>query len=107
MEPVEVEVRQERQRQDEKWGQQDHGPMAWLVILGEEAGEACRAVLEGDDLGYRGELVQIAAVAIAAIEAYDRGHTIPSSLVDDQLSGKEPSDGEEQEEQTETTQPEA
>jgi len=49
------------------------------MILGEEVGEANKAALEThfkyegnnpDD--YRKELIQIAAVAIAAVECYDR-----------------------------------
>lgn len=30
----------ERQKQDEKWGKQNHSPIEWLAILGEEVGEA-------------------------------------------------------------------
>jgi hypothetical protein len=35
----------ERERQDRKWGVQIHPPAIWLVILGEEVGEACKATL--------------------------------------------------------------
>ena len=63
----------ERKRQDEKWGIQNHHFGVWLTILGEEFGEACKAALEFDGPRYRCELVQTAAVACAAIEAYDRG----------------------------------
>jgi len=62
----------ERKRQDDKWGEQNHNPERWLAILGEEVGEACKAVLEGDAEGYRKELVQVAAVAVAAVENLDR-----------------------------------
>ena len=74
------EISDERLAQEKKWGQQDHDDNRWLVILGEEYGEACQATLKrfetmGDPLSeyhLRGELVQIAAVAVAFIEAIDR-----------------------------------
>jgi hypothetical protein len=67
----------ERKRQDEKWGEQNHDPLRWLAILGEEYGEACKALLtlrftEPEPCRYRDELVHVAAVAVAAIEAFDR-----------------------------------
>ncbi len=63
----------ERHRQDKKWGEQNHHPLRWLAILGEEKGEADKAILESSLLKYRDELVHVAAVAIAAIESLDRG----------------------------------
>ncbi len=70
------DVAAERRRQEEKWGQQLHAPLWWLAILGEEFGEVCRACYEAGQYGvvgedYRAELIQVAAVAVAAIEAYD------------------------------------
>lgn len=75
-------VRRERERQDAKWGEQNHEPFLWMTILGEEFGEACKAALEATFNGeklpdaclseYRVELVQTAAVAVAAIESLDR-----------------------------------
>ena len=71
----------ELNRQDAKWGEQDHHPMEWLAILGEEYGEACKAALEAhfdgyertDDYSdYRKELIETAAVAVAAVECLDR-----------------------------------
>lgn len=85
----------ERMRQDEKWGEQHHPnhpawtgvwsslierlergareeleiAPSWGPILLEEVGEALRA---GDDAALRQELVQVAAVAVAWIEALDR-----------------------------------
>ena len=76
------EVEAERARQDKKWGEQNHHPALWLMILGEEVGEANKGALEayfsgydqtGDWSGYREELVQVAAVAIAMVESLDRG----------------------------------
>lgn len=39
------------------------------AILGEEAGEVAKAVLERDDRGLEVELVQVAAVCVAWLEA--------------------------------------
>ncbi len=77
-----ADVLAERERQDVKWGEQNHDPARWLMILGEEYGEACKA---GCDLTwpnpqkprcmvaeFRAELVQVAAVAVAMIECIDR-----------------------------------
>lgn len=74
----------ERARQDAKWGEQNHEPMAWMGILGEEFGELCEAVNEthfnngaearkkGGYANMREEAVHVAAVAISFIEALDR-----------------------------------
>ena len=67
-----VEVQAERDLQDLLWGVQEHPPFMWLSILGEEFGEVCKAANESALRDYRSELVQVAAVAVAAIEAYDR-----------------------------------
>jgi len=66
------ETAKELQRQNIKWGEQNHVPLYWIGILGEEFGEACKAAIESDLSAYRRELIQIAAVTIAAIECYDR-----------------------------------
>lgn len=75
------EVLEERNRQEAKWGEQNHHPALWLAILGEEVGEANKAVLEahfpnyknhGDYTQARAELIQVAAVAVAMIESLDR-----------------------------------
>ncbi|MGM7634199.1 hypothetical protein [Bacillus sp. Hm123] len=79
-----INVLEERKRQNEKWGEQNHHPAAWISILGEEFGELCEAVNEtifdnGADArkkgGYenmRAEAVQVAAVAVQFIEYLDR-----------------------------------
>lgn len=69
----------ERTSQDQKWGIQNHGVSAWMLILAEEFGEAAKEANEmhfrqKDSRDYREELVQVAAVAVAAIEALDRGN---------------------------------
>ena len=76
------EVTRERLAQEEKWGQQNHDDFKWMAILGEEYGEACEAALKSSPhmgeynatyrLQLRTELIQIAAVAIAHVEAIDR-----------------------------------
>jgi len=75
-----TEVLNERRAQEHKWGQQDHSPAEWLMILGEEVGEANKAALEKhfgydgkkDYPEYRAELIQVAAVAVSMIESHDR-----------------------------------
>lgn len=76
------EVEEERKRQDSKWGVQNHHPMVWLSILGEEFGEVNRGAQEayfdnyesyGDWGNYREELIQVAAVAVAMVQSLDRG----------------------------------
>ncbi len=80
------EVMQERQRQDEKWGVQNHSPFVWLAILGEEVGEANKAAVDAHFMHkvpnygeYRAELIQVAAVAVAMVESLDR---TPDPLLD-------------------------
>jgi len=68
------QVAEERGNQLGEWGSQEHAPSIWLTILMEEAGEAAKALLEGEPEKYRHELVQVAAVAVAAIECPDSAH---------------------------------
>lgn len=77
------EIERERLRQDEKWGLQDHTPIEWIAILGEEFGEASKEALEmhfHPDAHFaqrvvdlRKELFQVAAVSVAIIETLERG----------------------------------
>lgn len=83
---VMADVVNERSRQNEKWGVQDHNPIEWMAILSEEVGEAAKEAVDYhfgaggfSDLDkkelllkYRTEMVQVAAVAIQAIECLDR-----------------------------------
>lgn len=41
-----AEVGAERFKQNARFGEQNHSPADWLVILGEEYGEACKEVCE-------------------------------------------------------------
>ncbi len=72
------DVLAERERQEEKWGEQNHDPFTYLAILTEEVGELSEAALhsrfggpEADNI--RAEAVQVAAVALAIVECLDRG----------------------------------
>lgn len=94
-----IEVRVERERQDEKWGEQNHDNGTWSLILGEEFGESCEAALDvrfkdnwtvedhfasdnpeamiasrkAEQVAHlRDELIQVAAVAVAWVENIDR-----------------------------------
>jgi len=72
-----MDVVKEIGRQYEKWGIQKHTPEMWIVILTEELGEVCKASLEAkysdwSKQEYRKEMVQVAAVALSAIEYFDR-----------------------------------
>lgn len=80
------EVIEERERQHDKWGKQEHPLYLWISILTEEVGEAAK---EANDVLFsngaeatkahkrlcverlRKELVQVAAVAAATIEDID------------------------------------
>jgi NTP pyrophosphatase (non-canonical NTP hydrolase) len=82
------EIRDERCRQDVKWGEQNHTPIEWCAILGEEVGEVQKAALENHfsrikegsityylETGlenYRSELIQVAAVVVSMIQCLDR-----------------------------------
>lgn len=71
------DVLAERLRQDEKWGEQDNTPFEWLAVLAEEVGEVAQETLRNHFGGialdaYRAEMIQVAAVAVAAVENLDR-----------------------------------
>ena len=84
------EIKQERKRQIDKFGEQSRSLIEWCVILGEEVGEANRAALEyhfKDEYpdiyiepkqqlirNFRKELIQIAAVCVAAVEDINKIH---------------------------------
>lgn len=82
------QIHAERERQDLKFGEQNHIPIEWCAILGEEVGEVNKEALEHhfnffkierDEtklseamVRYREELIQVASVAVAMIECLDR-----------------------------------
>jgi NTP pyrophosphatase (non-canonical NTP hydrolase) len=72
---VMLKIRLERKRQDEKWGEQNHPDNIWYLILAEEMGELAKALLpeaSGKDGNAHKELIEVAAVAVAWLEAIDR-----------------------------------
>lgn len=82
-----ADVLAERSRQDMTWGEQDHDPITWLAILSEEVGEVAQAMLRlrfgprsrrvEYEVAYRDELIQVAAVALAMLECWDRSFATP------------------------------
>lgn len=86
-----LDVIAEMNQQDEKWGaDRNQHPFLWQVILGEEFGEVCQAILH-DEFGgshagtARDELVQVAAVALQFIEQYDRLNAVQYPNVEKKL----------------------
>ncbi len=77
LENVVNEITLERARQDKLFGSQlELEPDKLFIILSEEVGEVARAINDGNFSSspkdnYREELVQVAAVAVLAIQAYD------------------------------------
>lgn len=66
------DVAKEMLRQDKKWGSdRQQSDLMWNCILGEERGEVERAILERDGDNLRNELIQVAAVALQWVKAYD------------------------------------
>tara|TARA_B100000965_G_C19511960_1_gene722350 strand:- start:327 stop:560 length:234 start_codon:yes stop_codon:yes gene_type:complete len=65
-------ILEERHKQDEKWGEQNHNIYKWLAILGEEVGEVNKAALEDSYKDVIDELIQIGAVTVAMIESLER-----------------------------------
>ena len=64
------EINEERMRQDEKWGGQNHDDQhhceEWAELIREYA------ELAYNEEYFRKRMVQVAALAFAAIESYDR-----------------------------------
>lgn len=73
------EVENERLRQDQKWGGSAHDdtntPLDWYEILSDYNGWARRMATMQDINNARRRYVQIAAVAVAAVEALDREYS--------------------------------
>lgn len=97
MDKIINEIKAERERQNAKWGEQNHSLIEWIGILTEEVGEASKEAVdyhfnnpyidgcgelqnvEENDVvqsirlsNYRNELIQVAAVAVQMIECLDR-----------------------------------
>jgi len=74
------EVLSERKRQNVVFGEQNHSPERWVSILMEEVGSAAKQANKfhaaGKELSlrkYEIEAIQVAAVAMAALECLERG----------------------------------
>lgn len=69
-------VREERNKQDKKWGKKRNlNPLLWNAILTEEVGEVSNAILEGRvyspgemTIDLQKELIQVASVIFAWLE---------------------------------------
>ena len=74
------DIMDDRVKQDEGWGVNRDNSESWILILAEEIEQVTRPVLEdrfpcGLNISlveYRKKLIQIAAIAIAVIESFDR-----------------------------------
>ena len=76
------DVIDERVRQDEKWGEQDHSAYVWSSIIGEEYGEMCKAI---NEFGFNPtpeteqdiytEAIQTMASCMAMLEHIERSRT--------------------------------
>jgi hypothetical protein len=68
-----AELAGERERQNDKWGGPDHdlqhGPRDWGAFITEHLGKALSA---NQPQNYRRRMLQVAALAVAAIETLDR-----------------------------------
>ncbi|KKL86248.1 hypothetical protein LCGC14_1946600 [marine sediment metagenome] len=72
-----LRILKERQRQDTKFGSQRKlTQQEWLTILVEEVGEVAESILEGDIPNYPVELIQVAAVCVAAIECWESNKVV-------------------------------
>ena len=83
-------IRAERERQDAKFGEQNHPMVYWLGILMEEVGEVAKDIIENRPTHeVEIEIVQVAAVAVALIECIQRNK--PLYALDSMVtSAKEP-----------------
>lgn len=70
-------VLKERERQNQKWGEQNHTDEIWMPILVEEVGELAQAILHNRFGGKakgttKEELTHVAAVALQWLECMER-----------------------------------
>lgn len=68
------QIKQERERQNEKWGDQDHTDEMWLAILIEEVGEVAKELVQTRQKGssdaylMKKELIHAVAVGVQWLE---------------------------------------
>lgn len=74
-ETVIADIKREREKQDDKWGIQEHTAPVWVSIIGEEYGETCKAVNEfmfhatqANEQEIYNEAIQTAASCVALCE---------------------------------------
>lgn len=84
-------IEEERARQERLWGQQNHSPQLYLLILLEEIGEyAEETLLPAPNRNLLTECVQIAAVAQAMVEAALRNNwpetTYPRHIINEAIT---------------------
>ena len=72
LDSVIVTIITERDRQDAKWGEQNHDDLYWLGILLEEVGETAKALIEFDSAKAREELIHTVAVGVGWLECIER-----------------------------------
>lgn len=60
-------ILEERERQDKKWGIQQHPPAWWMLIIMEEIGEMAKAIQEDGNL--EEEAIQSIASIMAMLES--------------------------------------
>lgn len=74
-----ADIKAERSRQDEKWGGREHDrqhwPGDWCAFIFEHTAKAFAAAHrgpgDGDRSDYKARLIEVAALAVAAIESLD------------------------------------
>ena len=73
------EITKERRYQEDKWGEQDHHPLMWFSIIGEEHGKMLRAFNQysfDNDMNHFDEMqrraISTAASCVAMLECIDR-----------------------------------
>jgi len=76
MEDIFNKVLEERQRQNDKYGDRDQHPCVWMTILTEELGEVAKEICDAGfdheklDSNYETELIQMISVGVAMLENY-------------------------------------
>lgn len=69
------EIAEERRRQDAKWGgiqhDENHSANDWIAYIAKHAGAAA----DGEDPGrFRKQMIRVAALAVAAVQAHDSNY---------------------------------
>lgn len=74
-----AQVREERRRQDKQWGGPSHDdahvPSDWVSYVGEHLDRAKKSIVQrvlADPDRYRQNMIEVAALAVAAVESLDR-----------------------------------